>query len=94
MRKFIGCLVGLGLFCSVGCASKTVVKFGPVDLGARTEVHEFRTPSVTRTPDGESRLTVGNISVGVIGRKAANNPKLVSVNSATGNTADVDDTIK
>lgn len=90
MKKFFGCILCLGLLFGTGCASKTVVGLGKVQFGARTSAHTWAGPSATHDAvTGESRVTLGFISVGVIGR-TVEPVQAVTLQSATGAESTVD----
>lgn len=90
MKKFFGCILCLGLLFGTGCASKTVVGLGKVQFGARTAAHAWQGPSLTHdSTTGESRATLGFVSVGVIGR-VVDPVQAVTLQSETGDTATVD----
>ena len=90
MKKIFGYVLCLGLLFSVGCASKTVVGFGKVQLGVRTAAHAWQGPSATHNDTtGESRVTLGFVDLGVIGQ-VVDPVQAVTFTSQTGDTATVD----
>jgi len=90
MKRFMGCLLCLGLLLSTGCASKTVLGVGKCQIGVRTAAHTWQGPSATHDEaTGESRATFGFVSVGVIG-KVVETVEAVTFQSQTGETATVD----
>lgn len=90
MKRFIGSMLCLGLLFSVGCASKTVVGFGKVQLGVRTAAHAWQGPSATHNETtGESRVTLGFVDLGVIGQ-VVDPVQAVTFTSQTGATDTVD----
>lgn len=90
MKRFIGSILCLGLLFGVGCASKTVLGVGKVQFGARAAAHAWQGPSATHdAATGESRVTLGFVDLGVIGR-VVDQTQAVTLQSATGDTATVD----
>lgn len=90
MKRFIGSLICLTLLFGTGCASKTVVGLGKIQFGARTALHSWAGPSLTHdSTTGESRATLGLVSVGVIGR-VVDPVQAITLTSQTGDTATVD----
>jgi hypothetical protein len=91
MNRFFGSILCLCLLFSIGCASKTVVCFGKVQFGARTAAHAWQGPSATHdAATGESRVTLGFVDLGVIGRVNETCTQAVTLQSATGDTSTVD----
>lgn len=90
MKRFMGCILGLALLVSTGCASKTVLGVGKCQIGVRTAAHAWQGPSAGHNEaTGESRATLGFVSVGVIG-KVVENVEAVTFQSVTGETSVVD----
>jgi len=91
MNRFIGSILCLGLLFGVGCASKTVLEVGKYQVGGRTAAHAWQGPSATQNPaTGETRFTLGFVSVGFIGRVGDQCTEVVTLQSSTGDVAVVD----
>lgn len=91
MNRFIGSILCLGLLFGTGCASKTVVGLGKVQFGARTAAHAWQGPSASHdAATGESRVTLGFVDLGIIGRVNETCTEAVTLQSSTGDTATVD----
>lgn len=90
MKRFIGSILCVGLLFTVGCASKTVLGVGKVQIGVRTSAHAWQTPSATHNETtGESRVNLGLVDLGVIGQ-VVDPVQAVTFTSQTGDTATVD----
>jgi len=91
MRVFLYLLGLLGLFGFVGgCASRTVLGVGPLNVGGRVAVHNLKAPSVTVENGEELRFTVGPLSFGAIGSLDNKLDTLFTVDHSTGQTNVVD----
>lgn len=90
MKRFIGSLLCLGLLFGTGCASKTVLGVDKYQVGGRTAAHAWQGPSATHNATtGESRVTLGFVDLGVIGR-TVEPVQAVTLQSATGAESTVD----
>lgn len=91
MGRLIGCFLCLSLLLGTGCASRTVFTCNKVQLGLRSEAHEFKAPALTRdVTTGETRFTLGFVSFGFIGRALETAVQAIQLESTTGVTATVD----